>query len=538
MERASCRVSDPKKISSGVLCLQSSTITAGADRRFLACRLGSGRSLRWDGQTFRAEHRSGNVDHLRGPSPEAQGCVPGSTRVVDLPVYLSASVTSLCRFVALTRYDSLVDGPCRSADVLCFVSSASPHCCSAYGRVGSPAGPRSTERWLCDAASERDGGTPISVGSGAAAQPRSQSMDRPAEGATPAGERARPKTATRQIASTPKRATAQAERRLRAQSFTAAATPDNDPAQEAVRQALPLQPRQAVPSQQTAAGGNSGGSGEQPPGALASGAAVAAAAPDPAPAARDQESPITSRQRRAPGTAPARAAGGAAKAPGGRVPAHHDGRGHMPPADHHAEAQTGALPPPETAVPAREKPAAARPAATDGDAPAGRAAETTSGETREPSAAPRGGGRKGRSAAEGSDGSDERRDAPAATGAAAAPQPQAQPPPKAAAGAKVAGSLFSPVFSLFGGKPASDVPPQPGDDEQAGLRSPGEAGDRQTADVSAARPPSGGAKGDSSADGEPAVAVRPAEDDVHSENDTQIRVPSGHSSGSQARGCA
>ncbi len=362
-------------------------------------------------------------------------------------------------------------------------------------------------------------------------------MDKPAEGGTP-GQRGRPKAASsrQQIASTPKRTAAQPERRLRAQSFTAAATPGSDTAaQEAVRESLTLQPQQAVGSQQTAAGGDSGGPNAQP--SVAPTAAAAAAGTGPA-ATQDQESPITSRQRRAPGAAAARAAGGAAAKTAGKVPAHHDRRGHVPPADHHAEAQTGALlPPPEAADPA-EQPAAAQPAAADSEAPARGPPEAASGETRDAPAAARGGGRKGGSVTEGSDGSDERRDAPtAAAGVHQSHPQQPQPPPKGAAGAKVAGSLFSPVFSLFGGKPASDVPPQPGD-EEAGVRSTGDEGhERRPADVSA-RSPSGGVKGDSSADAEATGAVRAADDDVHSENDTQIRVPSGQSSGSQARRCS
>ena len=462
--------------------------------------------------------------------------MPSSTRVVDLPVYLSASLTRLCPLAGRIRHATA--SSTASADVLCSVSSASPHCCSAYGSIGSLRGHGRPSVAVCDAASERDSGTPSAVGSGGAAQPGSRTMEQPAEGGTPA-PRARPKAASRQqIASTPKRATAQAERRLRAQSFTAAATPNSDAAaQEAVRLALPPQPQQAAGPQQTAAGGRSGASDEQP-------SVAPTAAADPAPASQDQESPITSRQRRAPGATPARAAGGAAKASGTvRAPAHHDRRGHVPPADHHAEAQTGALPPPATAASADEAPAAARPAAADSEAPARGAPEAAFDETRDApaAAAPRGGGRRGRSATEGSDGSDERRDAPAASAAGTAAVPQSQqpqqpqPPPKAAAGAKVASSLFSPVFSLFGGKPASDVPAQPGG-EGAGMLSTGDGGERRTADVSA-RPPSAGVKGDSSGDVEPAGVVRAADDDVHSENDTQIRVPSGQSSGSQARAC-
>ena len=507
----------PEKIPASVPCPGSSAITAGVDGCFLACRPGSGRSLRWDGPAHRAEHRSGNVDHLGGTSAEAQRWVLSSTRVVDLPVYLSASLTCLLPFVVLTACDSLVRrvSPVRGRAVLRQLGFTP--LLLGLRQHWVTAGPPPTEGCFCDAASERDSGTPSTLGSGGAAQPRSQSMEEPAEGGKTSGARARPKTASRQIASTPKRVTA--ERRLRAQSFTAAATPDSDTAaQDAIRQALPLQP------QRSAAAGDSGGPDRQP-------SAAPTAAADPAPAAaRDQESPITSLQRRATGSNAAKTGGGAAaKTPGsGKVPAHHDRRGHVPPADHHAEAQTGALPPPETAAAAARKPAAGQPAQG--------APEAASDETRDVPAGPRAGGRKGRSAAEGSDGSDERRDGPsaAAEGAAAPqtqPQQQQQPPPKAAAGAKVAGSLFSPVFSLFGGKPASDVPPQPGPgDVAAGARSAGdEGGDRKAVDVSA-RPPSGGAKGDSGTGAE-----RPADDDVHSENDTQIRVPSGQSSGSQAR---
>ncbi len=455
--------------------------------------------------------------------------MPGSTRVVDLPVYLSASLTRLCPFVGLTR-DAADSSAGRGSPRTCCAPSARLHptAASAYGSFGPLRGQRRLNAALCDAALERDSGTPSVVGSGGAGQAGSRPMDKPEEGGTP-GPRGRPKTAPRQIASTPKRATAQAERRLRAQSFTAAATSDSDTAQEAIREALPSQPEQA------AAGGDGRGSDEQP---FVAPRAAAAAGPGPA-AAQDQESPITSRQRRAPGTGPARAAGGAAAKSTGRVPAHHDRRGHVPPADHHAEAQTGALPPPETAASADGEPTAARPAARDSKEAAKGAPEAASDETRDAPAAPRGGGRKGRSATERSDGSAERRDGLAAEQGAAAAQHQPQqqqqqqpePPPKGAAGAaKVAGSLFSPVFSLFGGKPASEVPPQPGD-EEAGVRNTGEGTDRRTVDISA-RPASGGAKGDSSAD-----VARPADDDVHSENDTQIRVPSGQSSGSQARAC-
>ncbi len=99
-----CRVSDPKKIPAGVLCLDSSAITAGVDGCFLASRPGSGRSLRWDGPAHRAEHHhSGNVDHFGGTSAEAQRWVPSSTRVVDLPVYLSASLTRLRPSIGRTR---------------------------------------------------------------------------------------------------------------------------------------------------------------------------------------------------------------------------------------------------------------------------------------------------------------------------------------------------------------------------------------------------------------------------------------------------
>jgi hypothetical protein len=100
-------------------------------------------------------------------------------------------------------------------------------------------------------------------------------------------------------------------------------------------------------------------------------------------------------------------------------------------------------------------------------------------------------------------------------------------PPKAATVGKAAASLFSPVFSLFGGKAASEVPPP----------APGESDDGGRGAADADEPAGPAAKGDSG-DAEPAGPLRPAvaaDDDVHSENDTQIRVPSGHSSGSQAR---
>ena len=511
-----------------MLPLQTSTIAAGVAGRFLARRPGSGRSLRWNGPAHRARHRPRNVDHLGGSSAEAQGCVPRSTRVVDLPVYLSSSLTRLCPFAALARSNGLEDVPCPSADVLCSASSASPHCCSAYGSVVSPRGGHGgLTLAFCRAASERESGTPSTVGSADPAA-RSQSMEKPAEGAAAPGSRGRPKTAARQIASTPKRLTAQTERRLRAQSFTAA-TPAGDAANDAA-EPLPLQTiiTQAVRSAQTPAGG--GRASER-----RTSAAPAAAADPAAASAPDQESPITSRQRRAPANASA-GPSPAAKTPGGRAAAQHDRRGHVPPADHHAEAQTGALPPREQAsAGARDSEAQAAVAVK---AAAQHVPEADVGETRDAAAMQRG-GKKGRSAAvEGSDGSDERGDASAAAqdaDAAPAPpqhQPQQQPPPAKGAGAKVAGSLFSPVFSLFGGKPASDVPPPGPGDADAGVRS-AEDGDQKAPDVTA-RPPSGGAKGDS-AEAEPAVLARPADDDVHSENDTQIRVPSGQSSGSQAR---
>jgi hypothetical protein len=110
-------------------------------------------------------------------------------------------------------------------------------------------------------------------------------------------------------------------------------------------------------------------------------------------------------------------------------------------------------------------------------------------------------------------------------------------PPKAATVGKAAASLFSPVFSLFGGKAASEVPPPaPGESDDGG-RGAADADEPAGPAADADEPAGPAAKGDSG-DAEPAGPLRPAvaaDDDVHSENDTQIRVPSGHSSGSQAR---
>ena len=329
-------------------------------------------------------------------------------------------------------------------------------------------------------------------------------MEEPSKGSTRSS--AQPKAAPRQMASTPKRLSTRTEHRLAAQSFVA--TPEGDATDEAI-QALPLQTHssQAVRLQTPADAAGSGTS----KGRLSS--------PLPPPQDHGHESPITSRQR-----PPAQASGAATKQAGGRPAAQHDRRGHVPPPDHHAEAQTGALPATDVAH-ARKLLALSRPAASaGGDGAQGAAPEPAVDESRTELMRPRGGRRGARpTAPEGSDASDQQQ------ARSAEPQQedqqQQQQPPKVGGVGKAAASLFSPVFSLFGGKAASEVPP-PG---------PGESGDGAPDAIEPARPTEPAAKRGDSGDADPPRPAGPADDDVHSENDTQIRVPSGQSSDSQVR---
>ena len=395
-------------------------------------------------------------------------------------------------------------------------------CCRQLGFVTPPlslrqhlvaAGASRTDHDAVHAAPERDSGTPSTVDLANPPASGSRSTEKEAEGAS--RPTARPKAAAlRQMASTPKRVSVRAEHRLAAQSYVAA--PERDAADEAA-QALPLQLHvsQAVRSQTPAVAAGSSGPQRRPP-------VPASPQQDPA----HDRSPITSRQR-----SPASAGGvacPAAKPAGGRAAVHHDRRGHVPPPDHHAEAQTEALPASE-ALQNKQLSARSTPDVRVGGAGADAALaapEAAVDESHDGPARQRGGRRGRPTVSEVSDGSDQRPTRRSAEPSQQGDQQQQQT--KGGTVGKAAASLFSPVFSLFGGKAASDVPPS----------GPGESNDGAADGDEPARPAGSAAKKGDGNDGELAGPPRPAvpaDDDVHSENDTQIRVPSGQSSGSQAR---